>query len=196
MEEDSNSRDGGTAAPRQHGWLGRRRRSVTAASARRLYEAIVAQARHPVFYESYHVPDTPDGRYDMILLHAVLVFRRLQRDPGSAELAQALFDIMFTDFDESLREMGVGDLRVGKQVKAMARGLYGRIAAYGPCLDAADAAGLAAALDRNVYRHRPADPARLADLARYVAGEDARLAAAPLAGLAAGRLAFTPPPAG
>lgn len=175
-------------------WSGFRRRSALAGSAQCLHAAIVAQARHHVFYENYHVPDTPDGRYDMIVLHAVLVFRRLHADPAAADLAQALFDHICADFDENLREMGVGDLRVGKQVKALAKGLYGRIVAYGSCLDEGDQAGLAAALARNVYRHGGGEPERLAALAAYVRREADRLDGVDMVHLAAGDPAFHPPP--
>lgn len=179
---------------RRRWWPGLRRRANTV-PARQLYAAIVAQARHPLFYEGFRVPDTPDGRYDMIVLHAVLVFRRLHADPAATELAQALFDAMFADFDESLREMGVGDLRVGKQVKALAKGLYGRIVAYGGCLDGGDMAGLADALGRNVYRHGSVDGRLALALAGYVAAAADHLAGIDAAGLAAGRLTFPPPPA-
>jgi cytochrome b pre-mRNA-processing protein 3 len=190
--------DGGAEPPvaASDGWFaGRRRRAARNESAQRLYAAIVQQARHPDFYEDYQVPDTPDGRYDMIIVHAVLVFRRLHREPAAADLAQALFDQMFADFDESLREMGVGDLRVGKQVKALAKGLYGRIVAYGRGLDEDDLPALADALGRNVFRHGGADAGRLLALAGYVRREEHSLAGVDLAALMAGRLAFGAPPA-
>ncbi len=171
----------------------RRAESEAAAAGERLYRTIVGQARNPQFYQRWGVPDTPDGRYDMIALHAVLVFRRLSAEAAAAEVAQALFDRMFTDIDESLREMGVGDLRVGKQVKAMAKGLYGRIVAYGGALDSDDQAALEEALRRNVYRHvSPAAPS-VERLAGYVRGEAERLADADAAALIAGNLRFQPP---
>lgn len=100
----------------------RAKATAAAAAGERLYRTIVEQARNPEFYQQWEVPDTPDGRFDMIALHAILVLRRMRDDATAANTAQALFDRMFVDFDESLREMGVGDLRVGKQVKAMAKG--------------------------------------------------------------------------
>ena len=103
-------------------------------SARLLYAAVVARAREPVFYTRFRVPDSLDGRFDMIALHAFLVLRRLKEEGADgAALGQALFDVIFSDMDRSLREMGAGDLGVGRRVKRMARGFYGRIAAYDQC---------------------------------------------------------------
>jgi cytochrome b pre-mRNA-processing protein 3 len=97
-------------------------------AAQVLYEAIVAAARHPVPYADWGVRDTVDGRFDMIALHAFLVLDRLK---GSAEaFRQELVDELFRDMDRSLREMGVGDISVGKKVRKMAEVFYGRVAAY------------------------------------------------------------------
>ena len=128
------------------GFFGRRRQAAAARdAARALYKTAVARARDPVFYARYAVPDSLDGRFDMIALHVFLVLHRLKQegDPTKA-LAQILFDTMFADMDESLRELGVGDLSVGRRVKTMAEALYGRIAAYQAALDADDEDELAA----------------------------------------------------
>lgn len=129
----------------------------------------------------------------MIVLHAVLVFRRLRAEPAAAAAAQALFDRMFVDFDESLREMGVSDLRVGKQVKAMAKALYGRIVAYGDALDRGDRAALAEALRRNVYRHVIPAGQSVDRLADYMRREADRLADAETTALTTGSVGFLPP---
>lgn len=96
-------------------------------SARELYEAAVGQARLPEFYLEMGVADTLDGRFDMIILHVYLLARRLRQDGGrnAAKLQESLFEVMFADMDRSLREMGVGDLSVGKQVKRMAKAFLG-----------------------------------------------------------------------
>ena len=100
-------------------------------AAHRIYFSLVEQARQPGFYLSCGVPDTADGRFDMIILHAFLLLRRLKKDhEQTAELAQELFDLMFADMDQNLREMGLGDLAVGKRIKGMAAAFYGRIQAY------------------------------------------------------------------
>ncbi|MBI1985372.1 MAG: ubiquinol-cytochrome C chaperone family protein [Rhodospirillales bacterium] len=165
------------------------------APARGLYLSLVAQARQPGFYLQCGVPDTVDGRFDMILLHAFLVLRRLKRDHSrTADLAQALFDLMFADMDRNLREMGVGDLAVGRRVKAMAAAFYGRIAAYEAGLDAGDAT-LAEALKRNLYRKANPDAAAIDAVAAYLRREALALDGQPLAGLMAGAVTFGPPPA-
>lgn len=167
------------------------------AVARQLYREIVTQARLPTFYEEYGVPDTPDGRFDMIALHAALIMRRLRDDATvSPAVSQALFDHMFAEFDESLREMGVGDLRVGKVVKAMAKGFYGRLASYGQCLDQGDLPGMRAALQRNVYRHSEPELDKVAQLAAYIFVEAERLSARSGADLIAHGVSFGAPSIG
>lgn len=122
-------------------------------AAHGLYASAVSQARAPVFYTDCGAQDTMEGRFDMIVLHVYLIMRALKRleEPGST-LSQRLFDVMFADMDQSLREMGVGDLSVGKKIKAMASAFFGRTQAYDDALDddAADQEALATALRRNV----------------------------------------------
>lgn len=145
-----------------------RRRAIQRQTAERLYRSVVVQARLPVFYESMGVPDTADGRFDMVALHSALLLRRLHRDhTRSRPLAQAVFDLMFADMDQNLREMGVGDLGVGHRVKAMARGFYGRLDAYDRGLDQAGD-DLAEALRRNVYRKNDPAESDVAALVDYV----------------------------
>lgn len=160
-----------------------------------LYEAIVAQARKPAFYTGLGVPDTVNGRFEMVSLHAFLVLRRLKAAASpAAGLGQALFDTMFADMDLSLREMGAGDLGVGRRVKAMAEGFYGRISAYDAALAGADLEALAEALRRNVYGTlKPPDAASadaVAALARYVSASADSLASQDDTELAAGRPRF------
>ena len=115
------------------------------------YRRIVKQARSPVFFTDYGVPDTLDGRFELICLHAFLYFHRLKEDrPRAGRFCQSVFDRMFADFDCSLREMGVGDLSVGKHVTHMARAFYGRVLSYEAAL-ASDDSVLAAALARNLF---------------------------------------------
>lgn len=177
------------------GLLGFLRRRPCERSGFRLYGAAVAAAREPIFYAApeaggFGVPDTLDGRFDLVGLHAFLLIHRLRTLPGPGPaLAQSVFDAMFADMDINLREMGVGDLSVGKRVRAMWEAFHGRALAYEAPLAAGDAAGLAAALARNVWRgDAPAEAAaRLAGLALAHA---ARLAETDPAALAAGRASF------
>lgn len=174
-----------------------RRGGVRADAAGALYAAAVAQARAPFFYTALGVPDTLDGRFDLIVLHVHLVCRRLARagEEGAAT-AQALFDAMFKDMDRNLREMGVGDPSVPKRIKAMIQAYYGRIKAYDAALSAGGGA-LLQAIARNVYNAAPetgATPSPGAPaLADYVRSAAAALEAADPAALLAGRVAFPPP---
>ena len=159
-------------------WLGRRRQREEMVDA--LYAKAVAQARLPVFYAECEVPDTVDGRFDLLVLHVFLLLHRLgaPRNEATREtkaLNQGLFDLMFADMDRSLREMGVSDMSVGKRVKEMARAFYGRIDAYEPVLG--DAARLEEALARNLYRGVEVKPASLAAMATYIQRQVAALAA-------------------
>ncbi len=163
-----------------------------------LYNAIVAQARRPEFYLGLGAPDTLEGRFDMIIIHAVLLMRRLKREDQAAhDLSQAVFDLMFADMDRNLREMGVGDLAVGKRVKKMAQAFYGRLAAYGEGLDRPGEEGLESltgALERNLYARSEPTPDKTAAMAKYLIGEAAALDAHSLADLMAGRVGFGNPP--
>ena len=171
--------------------FGRFRQKKERAAAEKLYAAIVRGAREPVFYERFAVADTADGRFDMIVLHAFLVLRRLKAEPEAADLAQALFDRMFIDMDENLREMGVGDLAVGARVKKMAKAFYGRAAAYEQGL-AADGPNLEEALHRNLYRHADVPPPALRAMATYIRSQADALSAADLKTLLAADEIFAP----
>ena len=100
-----------------------------------IYGMIVTQAREPLFYRDLGVPDTVNGRFDLLVLHLWMVLRRLRPMEGGAELSQALFDRFCDDMDANLREMGVGDLTVPKRMQAFGEAFYGRAAAYDLALD-------------------------------------------------------------
>jgi cytochrome b pre-mRNA-processing protein 3 len=140
-------------------------------AAYRLYAELVAQARQPFFFEQLGVPDTLDGRFELIALHAMLVFHRLQRDHAATRaFAQELFDAMFADLDRALREMGTGDLGVGRQVKRMAAAFYGRVRSYERGL-AGSHGPLADNLRRNLFGTVAApSAAALATMAAYMHG--------------------------
>jgi cytochrome b pre-mRNA-processing protein 3 len=137
-------------------------------TAARIYAALSARAREPVFFARLGVPDSLDGRFDLLTLHAWLVLERLH---AGKELAQALVDTIFSGFDEALRELGAGDIAMLRRMKQFADAFYGRLKAYG---EAKGAASLAAALSRNLYRGEAACAPALAD---YVLRARDRLAA-------------------
>jgi cytochrome b pre-mRNA-processing protein 3 len=157
-----------------------------------LHGKIVAAARRPVLFADFGVPDTYEGRFEMVVLHAGLVMRRLTRLPGlGAELAQELADSVFRHFDVALREIGVSDVGVPKRLKRMAAAFYGRNKAYGEGLDQKADDLLTSALARNVYGAGDVASAPLAsDLARFVRATADALEQIPLETFAAGDVTF------
>ncbi|MDI1280778.1 ubiquinol-cytochrome C chaperone family protein [Brevundimonas sp.] len=140
-----------------------------------LYALAVTQARRPDFYTRLGVEDRIDARFELYTLHVLLLVLRL-RDDGDrgGEAAQVLFDTYVSALDNTLRELGVGDVSVGKKMRKLGESLYGRMAAYEAPLRAADPDALAAGLARNVYGHD--DGAAAAALARYAIASRACLA--------------------
>src|SRR5665213_242561 len=130
-----------------------------------IYGMIVTQAREPLFYRDLAVPDTVNGRFDLLVLHLWMVLRRKPLE-GGADLSQALFDRFCEDMDGNLREMGVGDLTVPKRMQAFGEAFYGRTAAYDVAL-AEGSEQLAQALCRNILNGADIEKARL--LAIYAA---------------------------
>jgi cytochrome b pre-mRNA-processing protein 3 len=155
-----------------------------------LYGVIVAQARALDFYEEFGVPDSVDGRFELVVLHLALVTGRLAREAEGAPLGNALVDRFGRDMDDNLREMGVGDVTVPKKMKRMFEALYGRTRSYQSALNAAGTDALEAALARNVFGGRGGAVARLAAYVRRAACE---LDAADTRQILAGRLAFPAP---
>jgi cytochrome b pre-mRNA-processing protein 3 len=178
------------------------RRSDHSRNIPALYGAIVAQARCPIFYTHYGVPDSVDGRFELIVLHLVLVLRRLaDREaiaaggpvlgPGSA-IGQQLFDVFCRDLDDNLREMGVGDLAVPRRMRAFGEAFYGRQAAYTAALDADDAGALEKALARNILGAVEAGD-HAAALGRYARATVGQLGAESEKAVVAGKAAFPSP---
>jgi cytochrome b pre-mRNA-processing protein 3 len=159
-----------------------------------IYGMIVAMAREPLFYSDLGVPDTVDGRFDLILLHLWMVLRRLRHGEGGPDRAQALFDRFCIDMDDNLREMGVGDLTVPKRMLAFGEAFYGRAAAYDLALSAArenDGAPLAQSICRNILNGERIDNAYR--LATYVLMTLARLDGLDDATLLGAAWSFPPP---
>lgn len=121
--------------------------------ARELYEHLLAASRQPCLYGEDGVPDTLEGRFEMVVLHTALMIRVLQASPEQAhrDISQLLFDTMFDDFDAAMREMGVGDSGVGKKIRFMAEGFYGRAGVYDEALKDDDPGVLELAIARNIF---------------------------------------------
>ena len=167
------------------------RRSPEKTGAFRLYQSIVLQSRSPRFYLEFGVPDSVDGRFDMIALHVFLVLHRLKKDhPQSARLTQALFDLLFADMDQNLREMGVGDLSVGRKIKTMTAAFQGRLVAYESSLD--NQLSLQKALERNLYRHIEPKSVHLEKMAQYIGEQVDMLEQQTTGDLMQGNITFSP----
>jgi cytochrome b pre-mRNA-processing protein 3 len=170
---------------------GRSRRREAAELA---YRQVVEQARRPVFFTDYGVPDNLDGRFELICLHAFLYLHRLKSErPQASQLSQSFFDQMFADFDRSLREMGTGDLSVGKHIKRMARAFYGRVFAYEEGL-AGDDAALGAAVARNVFGSVRGPVCTVGAMVDYIRAAALGLCNQPAADLLCGRVSFRQAP--
>jgi cytochrome b pre-mRNA-processing protein 3 len=131
-----------------------------------LYDLLAARGRSPVFHTDFAVPDTIDGRFDLLTLHAFLVLDALksQGQPG-AKLGTDLASVIFAGFDDALRELGVGDMGISRRMKALAGAFYGRLEAY----RAADSEGLLTlVLLRNLYRGEAARGGEATALAHYI----------------------------
>jgi cytochrome b pre-mRNA-processing protein 3 len=160
-----------------------------------LYTAAVRAARDPYYYSELAVPDTMDGRFDMIGLYTFLLIDRLHREAETGKaLAQAVFDAMFLDMDHTLRELGIGDITVGRKNKAMWEALNGRRQAYEDAVAAGDVTALTEAVGRNVWRGAPPD-GMAPRLATLMLEQHRHLETQSLDALIAGRVDFVAAPA-
>jgi len=136
---------------------------------RALYGTIVAQARAPSFYRDYDVPDTVNGRFDMIVLHLALFLDRMEAGSApSRVVGQAVFDLFCGEMDGHFREAGISDLKVPKEMQQMAEAFYGRRSVYREALAARGNDALEVALMRNVYPEKPTAISGAARLAAYM----------------------------
>lgn len=162
------------------GWF---RKDQTQSQAETLFEGLNEQSRRPEFYERAGAPDTVEGRFEVLALHIFLIIRRLKRDaPASDRLSAAIQEVFFRRLDDALRELGVGDLSIGRKIRGLAEAFYGRASAYEKAMSDGDGDALSAALARNVFES--ADAARASPLADYLVKADQKLAAAPAHDLA------------
>ncbi len=158
------------------------------AAGRALYASVVEQSRQPALYERLGAPDTVEGRFEVYSLHVVLLLDRLRRQGDQAsETSQVLFDTFVKALDNALREMGVGDLSVGKKMRKLGEAFYGRAKSYEDAFAGLPQTGqLEALIARTVYAE--ADAGRAAGMASYVIGQREALAAQPLEALLEGRV--------
>ncbi len=154
----------------------RRKPSAEEEFAAAFYARTAERARAPELFEQCGIPDTLDGRFDALALHASLAIGRLQREPDGEVLAQAFFDAMFRHLDLTLREIGVQDLGVGRRIKIMAEGFHGRALALKQALAGGGQESLAEVLRRNAYGGTPKPAAQAVErLEAHVRAEAERL---------------------
>lgn len=160
---------------------------------RALYAAVVDQSRLPALYERLAAPDTVEGRFELYTLHVVLLLDRLNApEPAVKAVAQALFDTYVKALDHALREMGVGDLSVGKKMRKLGEAFFGRVKSYHAAFAALpEPEALRDLLARTVYAE--ADAAQAPALADHVIAQRAHLAAQPLDGFLQGRVDWSTP---
>lgn len=157
--------------------------------AEALHAAVVARARDTEFYEILGVPDTIEGRFEMLCVHAFLVLRRLKQDGAAGTpLGQSMVDTLFLDLDRAMREMGVSDISVGKRMKTLGQAFYGRLEAYERAMGQADE--LEAAVARNVFADGQCVPGAADRLATYMEASAKDLAAQGLESVRNGVLRF------
>jgi len=161
-------------------------------TGRALYASVVEQSRQPALYERLGAPDTVEGRFEIYSLHVVLLLDRLRRQGDQAtETSQVLFDTFVKALDHALREMGVGDLSVGKKMRKLGEAFYGRAKSYEEAFaELPDAGKLQELIARTVYAEADAD--RSAALATYVVGQRDALAEQALDALLDGRVSWRP----
>ena len=170
-------------------WL--RGRSRTGRTATKLYGSIVAAARREPFYARQGVSDTPDGRFALLVAHMFLVMERLRREgEAGQELSRALVEAFVTDMDDSMREMGVGDLSVPRKVKKAAGALYDSVGAFRDA--GAQSDGALERVLRETLLKGEAEPAAAA-VAAYMTRAAGELAAVPSAELLSGQVTFADP---
>lgn len=123
--------------------------------AHALYVQLIDQARKPVFFASpFYAPDSMEGRFEVILLHLALLDHFLGRFAGSEALRRDVQELLIRDMDRSLRELGIGDMSIGKQMKKVGAGMLGRLNSYEAAIATLDETKtielVAAIIDRNV----------------------------------------------
>jgi cytochrome b pre-mRNA-processing protein 3 len=165
--------------------------STLDATASKLYGAVVAGARDPAFYRDCGVPDTPAGRYEMLVLHVFLMAERVRQISGQEALERTVVESFITDFDDNMREMGVSDIRVHSKVKKAAAGLFERALAYRAALLAHETTALAAVLVANIPE-LAAEPVAIERLAKVVRDRALALTMTSDGAITAAEFAFNP----
>ena len=165
----------------------------------KLFSKIIEQSRVSEFYSRLGVEDSLDGRFDLMAVHMVILLDKLDQEKDnkkSARLKRILQEIMFDNLDLTLREIGVGDLGVGKKIKVMAEAFYGRMTVYQAAFKEGDTDLISEALLRNLYRGKVIDKNILSDMSAYVRKQHKNIASQPISEIMHGEIEFSLPDGG
>ncbi len=163
-------------------------------AAHNLFALTIAHTRLPVFYTDYSVEDSLDGRFDLMALHMSLIMNKLDQNKQHSnvgDIKRMLQEAMFDNLDLAMREVGVGDLGVGKKIKVMAEAFYGRIKTYQEILDQGDLEKLQEAIKRNLSRERDVDERILTETTAHFFQEWHQISAQEITAIMAGKIVFT-----
>ena len=161
-----------------------------ARSIESLYGKIMAHTRNPAFCTRLKVPDTLDGRFDLLALHVFLVVRRIKDEEGAGELARQLPEKMLAEIDRALREHGISDMGVPRRVKTMGRAFLGRATAYENALNSGDMKKLEDVLRRNLFSDAEPGQDIIGEFAGYVVATGAHLGELAYDDISAGSISF------
>ncbi|TDQ80935.1 cytochrome b pre-mRNA-processing protein 3 [Dongia mobilis] len=168
--------------------------SDTRKAADKLFLRLVGQARQPAFFRNMAVPDSIDGRFELLVLHLFLVFQRLKPEGArGGDLAQSLYDVAMQDLEASLRQLGAGDAGVGKRIRVMTEAMQGRILAYERALGGSQL-DVEAALRRNLFGTSEPEIDALRRMAAYLRAGKELADSQPLDRILRGDFQFPPPP--
>jgi len=165
-------------------------------SAHKLFLSIINQSRVSTFYSEYDVEDILDGRFDLLVLHMAFVLDKLDQhkdSEGGQQIRQNLQEIMFDNLDLTLREIGVGDLGVGKKIKIMAEAFYGRMSVYKQLFSIFDLKKMSKALHRNLYREKTINHEKLIQMSHYVYDQKHHINEQSIENVISGKIDFIEP---
>lgn len=164
--------------------------------AYKLFSKIIKQSRISEFYSEFEIEDSLDGRFDLMAVHMIILLDKLDyhnENKKPARLKRILQEIMFDNLDLTLREIGVGDLGVGKKIKVMAEAFYGRMKVYQVAFEKGDTDAISEALLRNLYRGRTLDKGILSNMSAYVQQQHEKIGNQSISEIMSGKVEFNLP---
>ena len=148
-------------------------RSKNSANVKEIYQSIIDSSRSKIFYIDLDVDDNFESRFDLVILHSFIIFQYfIEIDDKKNELSQSLFDFMFHDFENNLREMGFGDIAVNKRMKKFISAFYGRILnysnSYAEYKKNESLLNFSSAIRKNIYKDKEVSNEKVNQISEYV----------------------------